>query len=81
MPSQITGVVICDFLLQFLRDFQPSFINQLAKVLGDVHYFEVHFKFGILIFKSVKAVRGRNHDFPYPVFDKGLDVFPGQAFE
>jgi hypothetical protein len=44
-------------------------------------HFKVHPKFGILVFERVVAVRGRNKDFLHPIFDKGFDIFSGQAFE
>ncbi len=46
-----------------------------------MNHLKVHLEFGILVFEGMVAMRGRNQDFLHPMIDKGLDVFPGQAFE
>ncbi len=73
--------MIGDFFGVFFIELESSGINQLGQILGDVHHFKVDHKFGVLIFKRVVAVGGRNQDPFDPVIDKGFDVFFGQALE
>ena len=44
-------------------------------------HLKVYFKFGILVFERVQAMRRGNKDLFHPVIDKSFNVFPGQAFE
>ena len=75
MTPQVTRVVVCHFLLIFLGDFKFAVADELEKELRDMDDFEVHFKFAILIFKGMVAMRGSHQDFLYAAIDKSLDIF------
>ena len=81
MPSEVTWVMISNFLLVILVDLKLSLTNKLMDILGNMNYFKVCFEFRIFIFESVIAVGGRDKNFPDPIVDKCFDIFPGQAFK
>ena len=44
-------------------------------------HLKVDLEFQILVLEGVVAMGGSNKDLLHPIFDKSLDVFPGEAFE
>ena len=77
MAAQVTGIMVGHFFRVFSCELKPSIIYKLKQVLGHMNNLKIHHKFGIFIFKGVKAMGGRNNDFLNAIIDKGFDIFPG----
>ncbi len=77
MSTQVTWVMISNFLPILLVKLKPSLMNKLEYILGDMNHLKIHHKFSILIFEGMVAMWGRNKDFLHPIIDKRFDVFFG----